>query len=106
MAASSGGLSYSNVMTSTPTNYVIQVHLVRYEREISYNLSDVEKSELAFKKIGIPKGKLSYIDDSQFRRLDLYVNKDVPKTVLNLNTAFENREGLRTKPVTVKKKDQ
>lgn len=46
--------SYSNAVTSTPS-------------------TDIEKSELAFNKIGIPKGKLSFIDDLQFRRVDLYV---------------------------------
>ena len=94
MAASSGGLSYSNVVTSTPTNYVIQVHLVRYEREISYNLSDVEKSELAFKKIDIPKGKLSYIDDSQFRRLDLYVSKAFQRLCLILTQPLRLEKDL------------
>ena len=56
MAASSSG--YSEVVKSTPSTYVLQVSLARYDRSISYNLSEVEKATLAFKRVGIPKGKM------------------------------------------------
>ena len=109
MAATSGGdtqqISYSNMVKSNSNVYPIEVHLVRYERSIPYNLTDEQKSNLAFNKIGIPKGKLSYIDDSSFRRIDFYVSQDVPKSALNLNTAFELMPGLRTKPVSVKRRE-
>ena len=111
MAASSSGApppqlqSYSQIAKKTANNKVVQVTLVRYRPSINYNLSSLEISKLAYKKLLIPQGGLEFVDDSEFRTLKFYLKPNVDTTKLNLNEAFEIKPGLRTKPVSLDKRD-
>ena len=68
MAAASSGesgaelQSYSQIAKKTAKSKVIQVTLVRYQQNISYNLSGYEVSKLAHKRLGIPLGGLEFIE--------------------------------------------
>ena len=111
MAAASSGesgaelQSYSQIAKKTAKSKVIQVTLVRYQQNISYNLSGYEVSKLAHKRLGIPLGGLEFIDDSEFRTLKFYLKPNVDVSKLNLNEAFEVKDGVRTKPVSLDKRD-
>ena len=98
-------MSYSQIAKKTSHSKIIQVTLVRYKQSISYNLTALDISKLAYKKLGIPNGGLDYYDDSEFRTIKFYLKSNVDVSKLNLYEAFEIKTGLRTKPVTLDKRD-
>ena len=63
--------SATKLLKKTANNKVVQVTLVRYRPSINYNLSSLEISKLAYKKLLIPQGGLEFVDDSVLFKVEL-----------------------------------
>ena len=87
-------------------NKQITLYLFREDKANDYQVSFREISELVFKRLNVPDGKLVSFDTTPYKKIILELAEDVGERSLNITQSLMVRPGLWTKPLQMPEKDR
>ena len=88
--------SYANIASNVKK---LELHLTREDKSNDYTTTYKEISDLVFKRLLLPEGKLVSVDSTPFKKIIIEVDGSVDFGELNLTQALEVRKGLKTRPL-------
>ena len=89
-------VSYAQAAANTKT---LELHFVREDKGSDFNLDEQQMSDLIYKRLLLPKGKLVSLDTTPYRKIVLEIDGSVDIADLNITQGLEAKNGLKTRPL-------
>ena len=88
--------SYAQAAANVKT---LDVHLYREDKGSDFNIDEQQMSDLIYKRLLLPYGKLVSVDTTFYQKIVLEIDGSVNIEDLNITHSLEAKKGLKTRPL-------